>query len=135
MRCLLALLLCLNALPANAHDVDCSDPGNLPQQGMNHCAAFAFDEADRALNTLWPKVRDFAKSQDANYKGNQANLQGAEAALLKAQRGWIDYRDGECESQGFQARGGSLESFLVSSCKAHMTKVRIVELLNLMEEY
>ena len=46
----------------------------------------------------------------------------------QGQRGWIAYRDGQCELYGFEARGGSMEPMLVSGCKADMTRARTKEL-------
>lgn len=119
---------------AGAQDWDCTKAGDLPQQGMNYCAAVDFQRADDALNVLWPKVRAFMKKQDADLKEYSPDLVGAEDALMKAQRAWIDYRDGQCEAEGFEARGGSLEPLLVSTCKAQKTRERTEELLLLMSE-
>ena len=47
---------------------------------------------------------------------------------LPAQRGWIAYRDGQCELAGFEARGGSMEPMLVSGCLADLTRKRTKEL-------
>ncbi|MCI5076311.1 lysozyme inhibitor LprI family protein [Oricola sp.] len=126
-------LTCLAALPAVAQEWDCSKPDMLPQQGMNWCAAMDYKRADEALNALWPQVRKAMKEQDAELKAMSPDLAGADAALMKAQRAWIDYRDGQCESVGFQARGGSLEPLLVSGCKARMTQARVAELRALVE--
>jgi uncharacterized protein YecT (DUF1311 family) len=53
--------------------------------------------------------------------------------LLKAQRAWIDYRDGQCEAEGFQARGGTMEPMLVAGCIANLTDQRTKELKQLEE--
>ncbi|WP_421858477.1 lysozyme inhibitor LprI family protein [Oricola sp.] len=130
-----AVVLPATVFTATAQDWDCTNAGDLPQQGMNWCAAMDYQSADRALNVLWPKVRQHMKDMDADLADLGPDLVGAEDALLKAQRAWIEYRDGHCASEGFAARGGSLEPLLVSSCKAHMTKERTQELLLLMETY
>jgi uncharacterized protein YecT (DUF1311 family) len=119
--------------PAVAQDWNCTDPQ--AQQEMNYCAGLEYERADKALNVLWPKVRASMKEQDAELKEYGPDLVGAEAALLKAQRAWIDYRDGQCESEGFEARGGSLEPLLVSTCLTRLTNQRIQELTLLMQEY
>jgi uncharacterized protein YecT (DUF1311 family) len=61
------------------------------------------------------------------------NYVGAVKALKKAQRAWIDYRDGHCEGVGFEARGGSMEPMVVSGCKAGLTNNRIRELHDLIK--
>lgn len=109
---------------------NCANPQ--AQQEMNYCAALDFEEADRALNVAWGIVYAEIKERDQN---NPPEYQGWGDALLSAQRAWLGYRDGQCEAEGFQARGGTLEPLLVSTCKTHMTKERTQELLLLIETY
>jgi uncharacterized protein YecT (DUF1311 family) len=97
---------------------------------LNYCAEKDFDAADAALNTQWKQTRKVVADYD---KQLEANQRGAEKALLKAQRAWIDYRDGQCEAEGFAARGGTMEPMLVMSCKAEVSKVRADELKQLAE--
>ncbi len=126
-------LLALAATPAAAQDWDCSKADDLPQQGMNWCAYGDWQSADKALNALWPKVRKHMKSLDAEsseYFPEQAN---GDESLLKAQRAWIDYRDGQCEAEGAQFAGGSIRPLVTYSCLASMTRKRIEELNALME--
>ena len=66
-----------------------------------------------------------AKDLDAELSDD---LKGAEKALLAGQRGWIAYRDGQCDLAGFEARGGSMEPMLVSGCLADLTRKRTQEL-------
>ena len=62
-------------------------------------------------------------------------LDAAEAdALLKAQRSWIAFRDGHCETEGFKYRGGSIEPLIVHSCRATLTRQRTQQLNSLLEE-
>jgi uncharacterized protein YecT (DUF1311 family) len=95
---------------------------------MNICADQDFDAADAALNAQYAKTRAAMQATDGDL---EAGMKGAEKALLAGQRGWIAYRDGECEAEGFQARGGSMEPMLVSGCKATMTRLRTKELKQL----
>jgi uncharacterized protein YecT (DUF1311 family) len=129
---MIGLSIALTAsLPANAQDWDCSKADTLPQQGMNYCAAQDYKSADDELNALWPKVRAYASQIDSQ---QDKRLKGAADALLNGQRGWIKYRDGQCELEGFYARGGSLEPLLVATCKAQLTRARIEELQKIMQE-
>ena len=89
------------------------------------CAYNDFKKADDELNKFWPQVKKFAADGDANL---EPDIQGNAKALLASQRGWLSYRDGQCELYGFQSHGGSMESMLVSGCKAEMTNARIKEL-------
>jgi uncharacterized protein YecT (DUF1311 family) len=116
-------LSCLCATPAFSQEPDCTDPGNLPQQAMNYCAAQDFHKADAALNAAWKLIRpDTPKSSDGS------------DPLLAAQRAWITYRDNQCDSEGLFVEGGSLEPFIVAGCRARITRARTEELL-LMERF
>jgi uncharacterized protein YecT (DUF1311 family) len=95
------------------------------QQTMNQCAGLDYEKADAELNSVWKSAKKSAEDADTEYSDD---LKGEAEALLKAQRGWIAYRDGQCDLAGFEARGGSMESMLVSGCLAEMTKARTKEL-------
>ncbi len=125
------ILACAPAALAQDAPWDCSDPGSLPQQGMNYCAGEDFSAADEELNAVYRDVRAEMKATDKGLAEWDPKYVGAEEALLKAQRAWIDYRDGHCDNIGFQARGGTLEPLLVESCKADMTRKRTQELKEL----
>lgn len=126
---LAAILLCGSAFAQNDADepkIDCAKAE--AQTDLNICAARDFDTADKALNVQYKKTRAAMIAIDADLDDD---MKGAEKALIKAQRAWVDYRDGECEAQGFQARGGSMEPMLVSGCKADLTTKRTKELKDL----
>lgn len=97
---------------------ECAKPAELPQQGMNYCAAKRFERADAALNAAWTLIRPAAlKAQDGS------------DPMLEAQRAWINYRDGQCDAEGLVFEGGSLEPFIVANCRTRMTQDRTQELL------
>ncbi|MGE7367844.1 lysozyme inhibitor LprI family protein [Neorhizobium sp. NPDC001467] len=104
-------------------DVDCSNATT--QTDMTICARERYAEADDALNTQYRITRDAMRRRDAD---DIPENKGAEDALVKAQRAWIAYRDAQCVSVGFQARGGSMEPMLVANCQAEMTLNRAEEL-------
>lgn len=107
------------------------DCNNAQTQGdMNQCAGDDLAKADKALNAQWKLTRAAMVETDANLDTEQ---KGAEKALLKGQRAWIDYRDGQCESEGFSVRGGSMEPMIIASCKARLTELRTKELKALVE--
>ena len=106
---------------------DCEN-GN--QMELNLCAYKDYVKADKELNKLWPNIKKYAADSDADLEGN---LKGYAKALLASQRGWLAYRDGQCALSGFESRGGSMESMVVSGCKARMTKERVKELRAIME--
>jgi len=113
---------------AYAEDVDCKNP--VTQMDMTSCEQARQDTADKALNAQYKKTRAALAAVD---KDSSEDMRGAEKALVKAQRAWIDYRDGECEAYGFQARGGTMEPMLVAGCIANMTDARTKELQELFE--
>lgn len=131
----LGFVIATMTAPATAQEWDCSDPGELPQQGMNYCAALDYQKADRALNAAWPILIERMKEIDAlsgDFFADQAN---AHENLLKAQRAWIDYRDGQCEAEGAQYAGGSIRPLIEATCKADLTRQRTEQLLLMLEEY
>ena len=123
IRLVVGLVLAAVSIAAADDDVDCNNA--MAQQDMNHCAYLDYEAADAELNAAWKDVRKTAKDLDAELSDD---LKGADKALLAAQRAWISYRDSQCELSGFEARGGSMESMLVSGCMADLTRKRIDEL-------
>ncbi|MDH6265715.1 uncharacterized protein YecT (DUF1311 family) [Rhizobium sp. SG_E_25_P2] len=115
------------ALAQDAPDVDCNNAQT--QMEMNYCVEQDFDKADAALNKAYKRAMASQKKVDADVKETMGEESiGAVAALKKAQRAWIDYRDGQCDGLGFQARGGTMEPMLVMGCKAELSTARAKEL-------
>lgn len=121
-----AILICGPALAQNDADqpkIDCENAQT--QADMNSCAALDFQKADKALNVQYKKTRAAMVAIDADL---DTGLKGAEQALVKAQRAWVDFRDSQCDAEGFEARGGTMEPLLVSGCKTRLTETRTKEL-------
>lgn len=118
-------------------DQDAADAG--VQQAMNICAAREFAVADAQLNAQWEITRAAMKVRDEQWDEALApewdDRPGYFATLLEAQRAWITYRDAHCRSDGYFARGGSLEPLLVSTCKTALTKERTDQLRELALTY
>lgn len=61
---------------------------------LNECSKFGFDEADRELNLEYQQVlkdlRTLAKASD--------DVSKMKAALVKAQRAWVAFRDADCDA-------------------------------------
>ena len=123
---LIAAAAALIAGAAQAQEKDCKYPQT--QADMTSCEQDRYDTADKALNEQWKKTRSQMADVDKNL---QEKDRGGEKALLTAQRAWISYRDAECEAEGFQARGGSMEPMLVAGCLANLTEQRTKELKSL----
>jgi uncharacterized protein YecT (DUF1311 family) len=109
---------------------DCANMDELPQQEMNYCAGEAFRLADAELNAVWAEVRDKLRSDEAEYDGYEGWFDTA----LKGQRGWIAYRDGQCEAEAFAFNGGSMQPLIDASCKERLTRARIDELTDMLAE-
>jgi len=123
-------ILAFSALPVLAQEPkpDCKNP--ITQMEMTYCEEQELDAADKILNTEYQKARKAMKTWDADAEGS---FKGAEDALVKAQRAWIAYRDAQCASYGFQARGGTMEPMLIYGCQAELTRKRTDELKDLIE--
>lgn len=119
----LAMTLALADSAVAQDEVDCQNP--ITQADMNYCEAQAYAAADAELEEVWADARAAARDTDADLP---ANLKGAEEALVAAQRGWMGYRDGQCQLAGFEARGGSMEPMLISGCLRELTEKRTQEL-------
>jgi uncharacterized protein YecT (DUF1311 family) len=120
-------LLLLAAEPT----LDCENA--MTQADMNQCAFKDYQSADAELNAQWQKTSSVMKSRDENFESEYDTRSGYFDTLLEAQRAWLGYRDAQCRSEGYVARGGSLEPLLVSSCMAHLTRLRTAELEELVE--
>jgi uncharacterized protein YecT (DUF1311 family) len=130
MRLHLVAVLCLAPLAASAQDVDCSN--QITQLDMNMCAYKAFEAADAELNRVYAETIAYMQAADRDYPPPGDS---EEARLRKAQRAWVAFRDANCDSAGFQMRGGSAEPLIVNGCLHAMTEERIAELRSLTETY
>jgi uncharacterized protein YecT (DUF1311 family) len=101
---------------------------------LAQCASIDRMKADDILNRVYKQAMADARQQDADENEISPDLVGAVKALKKAQRAWIDYRDGTCDGMGFKARGGTLEPRLIELCLKEMTEVRTKELRELMRK-
>ena len=124
--CCLAGVLTASALADELPD--CNDPQD--QMSMTYCAGVDYENADKALNALWPSVVAAAKSSD-EYVADQAKSMGVPTtlqALRTAQHAWIEFRDAECSYEAYAAFGGTMQPMIGSMCLARMTNERIAEL-------
>ncbi|MEP0941192.1 MAG: lysozyme inhibitor LprI family protein [Rhizobiaceae bacterium] len=119
------------AAAAAAQNIDCSDTGNLPQQGLNYCAMQDFEAEDRALNAAWKSVYGELKVRDADL--GEA-VRGMPEAMLKAQRAWITFRDAHCDTERLKYSGGSIEPLIYNSCRAALTRDRTKQINSLLAE-
>jgi uncharacterized protein YecT (DUF1311 family) len=132
---MLALGLVLGGLsPALAQEdppVDCANA--ITQADMNQCAYQDFEKADKELNAVYKQALKSQEEVDRQSAEINPVYVGAVKALKKAQRAWIDYRDGHCDGVGYEAVGGSMQGMLISGCQATMTTARTKELRELIQ--
>lgn len=111
---------------------DCSNP--LTQADMNQCEALAFERADAEMNRVWTEVRATMQQRDREWPRDTADPRpGFWATTLQSQRAWLRYRDAQCIVKGYAARGGTMESMLISGCRRQLTEARTTELRSLTE--
>lgn len=130
-----ALLLFAGA-PAMADDAsatNCDDGVSNAELGA--CFDAEYKAADAALNAVYKKVLAAAVEGDKQWvEDNPSDDPHTEVTTLKkAQRAWIDYRDGNCDMAGFKARGGTLEPLEVLRCSTELTRKRVAELKSFLE--
>lgn len=124
-----SIILSASALQPGAAqeaELDCKNP--VSQIDMTECAGRDFDAADAELNKAYVKAREVLREADKQFS---KEMQGGEKSLLAGQRGWIAYRDGQCEAAAFGMHGGTAEPMVMLSCKALLTRARTKELLEL----
>jgi len=130
----IAVLLALPVSSAFAQEdppVDCANAQT--QADMNQCSYLDFEKADEALNAVYKRAMKSAQAADKEAADMSEHYVGAVKELKKAQRAWIDYRDGHCEGMSRETLGGSMQSMLISGCQARMTEARTKELQELIE--
>jgi uncharacterized protein YecT (DUF1311 family) len=130
MIAIAAALLLAQAAPSTADEtVDCDNAQT--QADMNLCAARDFKDSDAALNAQWAETSARMKALDAELDREHDKQPGYFETLLDGQRAGLKFRDAQCLSESFMARGGTLQPTLVSQCKTYLTELRIQQLRNL----
>jgi uncharacterized protein YecT (DUF1311 family) len=130
MIAIAAALLLAQAAPSTADEtVDCDNAQT--QADMNLCAARDFKDSDAVLNAQWAETSARMKALDAELDREHDKQPGYFETLLDGQRAWLKFRDAQCLSESFMARGGTLQPTLVSQCKTYLTELRIQQLRNL----
>jgi uncharacterized protein YecT (DUF1311 family) len=111
---------------------DCRNPQSQP--AMNGCAALDAAKADDALNAQWAKTVAAMKDFDTDVAPGGDHLPTYYTTLLDGQRAWLKFRDSQCLSEGFAARGGTMEPMLEQQCKARLTRERTAQLKALADD-
>jgi uncharacterized protein YecT (DUF1311 family) len=86
------------------------------------------DESKRIDAELNNVYKDIVAHADAEPK----------AALVKAERAWLSFRDAECKFRSSEEKGGTIEQVLLSRCLLDLTNQRVQalkEYLDLQKKY
>jgi uncharacterized protein YecT (DUF1311 family) len=134
LGCLMVGILLGNIIPTNlkknllfaetssvwlAQESNCLNPQTTRQ--MNVCSEQELKMADDKLNLLYQQV-----TKQISYQQKQR--------LTKAQLAWINFRDQACEYEKGQFEGGSLATSTYNYCLARITRQRITDLENYLEQ-
>lgn len=130
---MMLISLMLLAAAAQEPEIDCENPQY--QVEMNFCAGKDYDAADAALNAQYKVTVAALKARDKDIDRSYDTQPTHYETLLAAQRAWLTYRDQQCLSESFAARGGSMAPMLHSGCMARLAKERTEQLKALVEEY
>jgi uncharacterized protein YecT (DUF1311 family) len=109
-----AVLVLLGSLNAAAA-LDCDTAAD--QASLNECASMDYAAADTRLNETYKRI--VARLSD---------LPEFRAALTKAQRAWITYRDAECAFATAAVAEGSAYPMIANYCLAGLTQARVQDL-------
>ena len=126
------ILIAAVALMAVQAEPNCQDPKSQPE--MNHCSHLAYEAADAAMNIQWKPLAAKMQERDKDFGVADKRLSYLDA-LLASQRAWLKFRDAHCVSEGYFARGGSMEPMVVSGCLEQITLARTKQLHELLEMF
>jgi uncharacterized protein YecT (DUF1311 family) len=129
----LGLSLASLALPVRSEEIpaECKEESDMsPQQMDNMCLGYKL----RAMEADVAKAyeRQLAVEQAANYS-DAATQKTIIDAFIASQTAFEAYRTNECNSEGYMAIGGSLESQLYGECMVRLLTARMAELKMLSE--
>lgn len=111
----------LLTLPVHAADT-CASAVTMPE--VEACAERDFKAEDERLNKAFKTLLQALPEQsDVGHAGESPR-----AALVKAQRRWIAFRDADCNAKFALVAGGSIRVATVWVCQRERTEQRIKEL-------
>lgn len=126
---------CFERTPANVNYPSCAfdeanecqgRPGGSTTLGMVECMNAEMAVWDKLLNREYGVVRQIYAGRDQSVSGTEWD--GAEEALVAAQRAWIAFRDADCKRAYLSHQGGSMRSISHASCMLEKTVGRVFEL-------
>jgi len=99
--------------------VNCNNPTNNLE--IKECIRLKYEAADQRLNQVYQQIIPMLSSEE-------------KALLVKAQQGWIQLRDNNCQFEVYGSRAGTGYSGFLNECLERMTKQRTAELENYLQQ-
>lgn len=84
---------------------------------VRQCIRLRYEAADQRLNQVYQQIIPTLSSEER-------------ALLVEAQRGWIQFRDNNCQFEVYRNRAGTGYRGFLNECLERMTKQRTAELEN-----
>lgn len=106
----------------------CQDaPGGASTIGIDTCLGRETAAWDTLLNKSYKIAVASAETMDKRLVSDGLYEPGAAAALVKAQRAWIAYRDAECDRRYELFKEGTIRTNIASGCLLDLTAQRAIE--------
>lgn len=112
---LLVGLMGLTLMGQAALAADCDRAGDQTQ--INACADGAYKQIDNEMGDAYSKL-----------KKRYLIMPAVHAALVKAQRGWLMFRDAECNLEKAGEDGNTAQPMVFSMCLSRLTRARIEQI-------
>jgi uncharacterized protein YecT (DUF1311 family) len=130
LRVVLVTMMFAGAADADEHPVEIAttacleQPANASTHGQVQCLNAAEQDWDRALNRVWGDLLDLAPAE-------------AHAAMRKAQRSWLAFRDAEFAAidSTYGAMDGTMYRLFAASARARIVADRVRQLESLRSAY
>lgn len=101
-------------------------PGGSTTLGMVECLNAETAVRDKLLNREYAVVRQIYSGRDQSVSGTE--WEGAEEALVAAQRAWLGFRDADCKRAYMSHQGGSIRNISHARCMLEKTVERVFDL-------
>lgn len=128
----LSLVCFITASPQTAAadtTVDCQTATE--QKDLNTCAAEEAEKANDDMENVLAAARQWGRVENRKKTDAATNPVNFLDVLELSQRGWIDYRDGQCLFASLAEKDPLKAEMLSSRCETEMTRERVQELLQL----
>ena len=128
------LFLFANKTTAQNKKVDCKKA--VTQTELNFCAKYTYENAQKNLDELYTKLLKIIKERQNDF-ANKNDLTGKKFVddFINSQEQWKKYRKSFVGFYSSIYQGGSMQPMIYFNIKTKITKERISELKDLLEEF